>query len=405
MGDIIQIPKEQKKKGLTKNRVLPLGVHQKAYRFKILPTVEQKQKLAQNFGCARFIWNRMLGDCIEHYEETKKHRILTPAKFKGEFEWLGQSDSLALANVQLDLNQAFANFRNPNMNTGFPQFKKKSHYQSYTTNNQGNTIRLIGHGRNKFLKLPKLPYIQVIAHRELEGEIRSATIIKESSSDYFVSILCEVKIDCLPNTGSVIGLDVGLSNLVTISSGEKTPPLKSLRKSEKELARQQRKLSKKKTRLKRQNKRLSEAKNYQKQRIKVAKIHQKIANQRKDYLHKLSWNLIKNHDVIVIEDLAVKNLMKNRRLSKAIGDASWSKLKDQLAYKSRYYGRLLMRIDRWYPSSKTCSECGHINPKMDLSVRHWTCVECEYRHDRDVNAAINIKKEGIRLLSELPRAS
>lgn len=181
---------------------------------------------------------------------------------------------------------------------------------------------------------------------------------------------------------SVVGLDVGLSNLVTLSNGEKTPPLKSLKKSEKELARQQRKLSKKKIRLKRQNKRLSEAKNYQKQRIKVAKIHQKIANQRKDYLHKLSWNLIKNHDVIVIEDLAVKNLMKNRRLSKAIGDASWSKLKDQLEYKSRYYGRELVHIDRWYPSSKTCSECGLINPKMDLSVRHWTCVECGYHHDR-----------------------
>lgn len=282
-----------------------------------------------------------------------------------------------------------------------PVAKKKNAQQSYTTNNQNSTIHLLGQGKRRQVKLPKIGYIEVIIHREIQGVIRSATVTKEPSGDYFISILCEHEIEKPVGTQSVIGIDLGLTDLAVLSDGTKIPNPKHINKTQRSLAREQRKLSKQRNRIKRQdkNKRLSECKNYQKQRIKVAKLYQKITNQRKDFIHKLTSMIIQNHDVIMMENLAVKNMMKNHKLARSIGDVAWGMIKNLLLYKANWYGKQVVLIDRFYPSSKTCHCCGFKAVSMPLSVRKWDCPKCHTHHDRDINAAINIKNEGIKLLS------
>ena len=399
--------KPKEKKGFPKKRILADGVHQKAYRFALRPTDDQKTILAKTFGCTRFVWNQMLNDSILHYQATGKHTIPTPAGYKSSYDWLKEVDSLALANAQLNLRKAFSAFFDKENPAGFPNFKKKSERQSYTTNNQnadskqGGTIRLLGDGKYRQIKLPKIGYVEVIVHREIHGVIRSATVTKEPSGDYFVSILCEHEIEKPAGTQSVVGIDLGLTDLACLSDGTKIENPKHLAKTQKKLNRELRKLAKQRDRIKRQdkNKRLSECKNYQKQRVKVAKLYQKLQNQRKDFLHKLTHMLIQNHDVIMMENLAVKNMMKNHKLAKAIGDVAWGTIKNLLLYKANWYGKQVVLIDRFYPSSKTCHCCGFKAATMPLSVRTWDCPECNTHHDRDVNAAINIKNEGIRYLT------
>lgn len=327
--------KPKKKKGFPKKRVLAEGVHQKTYRFALRPTDEQKIILAKTFGCTRFVWNQMLNDSINHYKETGKHHIPTPAGYKSSYEWLKEVDSLALANVQLNLRQTFSAFFNKENPAGFPNFKKKSERQSYTTNNQNGTVRLSGEGKRRLLKLPKIGYVEVIVHREIQGIIRSATVTKEPSGDYFVSILCEHEIEKPAGTQSVVGIDLGLTDLACLSDGTKIENPKHINKTKKKLNHELRKLSKQRDRIKRQdkNKRLSECKNYQKQRAKIAKLYQKLQNQRKDFLHKLTHMLIQNHDVIMMENLAVKNMMKNHKLARSIGDAAWGMIKNLLLYR------------------------------------------------------------------------
>lgn len=392
--------KPKKKKGFPKKRVLAEGVHQKAYRFALRPTDEQKVMLAKTFGCARFVWNQMLNDNINHYKDTGKHHIPTPAGYKSSYDWLKEVDSLALANAQLNLRQAFSAFFDKENPAGFPNFKKKSERQSYTTNNQNGTVRLLGEGKRRLIKLPKIGHIEVIVHREIQGIIRSATVTKEPSGDYFVSILCEHEIEKPAGTQSVVGIDLGLTDLACLSDGTKIENPKYINKTKKKLNREKRKLSKQRDHIKRQdkNKRLSECKNYQKQRAKVAKLYQKLQNQRKDFLHKLTHMLIQNHDVIMMENLAVKNMMKNHKLARSIGDAAWGTIKNLLLYKAKWYGKQVVIIDRFFASSKTCHCCGFKAVSMPLSVRQWDCPQCHTHHDRDINAAINIKNEGIRLL-------
>lgn len=247
-------PATKKKKGFPKKRVLPAGVHQVAYCFALRPTDEQKVMLAKTFGCARFVWNQMLSDSISHYQEHKKHHIPTPAGYKAEYDWLKEVDSLALANVQLNLRKAFAAFFDKENPACFPSFKKKNAQQSYTTNNQNSTIHLLGQGKRRQVKLPKIGYIEVIIHREIQGVIRSATVTKEPSGDYFISILCEYEIEKPVGTQSVIGIDLGLTDLAVLSDGTKIPNPKHINKTQRSLAREQRKLSKQRNRIKRQNK-------------------------------------------------------------------------------------------------------------------------------------------------------
>lgn len=364
----------------------------KAYKFRLEPTVEQKAYFAQTFGCCRFIWNRMLSDKMAYYQKTKQTLYPTPAQYKGEFPWLKQVDSLALANIQQDLNTAYKNFFNSNF--GFPKFKKKRYQQSYKTNNQKGSVRIDG----SYLKLPKIGWVKLIQHRAIKGVIKSVTISKTASDKYYASILCEVNIEPLPKTDSVVGIDLGLADFAILSTGEKISNPHLAKNLSKKLATAQKVLSRRYQQAKDMGNPLAEAKNYQKQRVKVARLHEQIYNQRQDFLHKVSTKIIKNHDVICIEDLATKNLIQNPKLAKAIQDVAWSKFVRMLEYKANWYGKQVVKISRWYPSTQLCSTCGQLSGKKPLQIRDWTCTNCATHHDRDINASINILNEGLRLL-------
>ena len=372
----------------------------KAYKFRIYPTEEQEIFFAKTFGCVRKVYNLMLNDRKKAYEEvkndpSKKMTFPTPAKYKKEFPFLKEVDSLALANAQLNLDKAYKNFFR-DKSVGFPRFKsKKNPVQSYTTNNQNGTVALID---NKFIKVPKLKsLIRIKLHRQPKGMIKSATISRHASGKYYISLLCKEEINELPKTNSAIGIDLGITDFAILSDGQKIDNNKFTSKMEKKLKREQRKLSKRALLAKNKGIPLSEAKNYQKQKRKVARLHEKVMNQRTDFLNKLSTEIIKNHDIICIEDLNVKGMLRNHKLARSISDVSWSSFVAKLQYKADWYGREIIKVDTWFPSSQICSECGHKDGKKSLDIREWTCPICHTHHDRDINASINILIEGLRI--------
>lgn len=357
----------------------------KAYKYRIYPNKEQQIFFAKTFGCVRFIYNKMLADRIQNYKEHRENPSIkliqpTPAQYKAEFEWLREVDSLALANAQQDLQAAYRHFfREPSI--GFPKFKSKhTNRYSYKTNNQKGTVAI----ENRYLKLPKLKsLIRIKLHRPFSGVIKSVTISKTPTNKYYASILVEENEQLFPKLDTCVGIDVGLKEFAILSNGQRYENPKWFRQAEKRLRFLQKALSRKKR----------GSANYEKARLKVAKLHEKIANMRKDFLHKVSHKTTNENQVIVMEDLRVKNMLKNRKLSKAISEVSWSQFRTLIEYKAVWKGRDVIIAPSHYASSQLCSVCGYKNSEVkNLALREWTCPSCHTTLDRDLNAALNLVK-------------
>jgi putative transposase len=365
----------------------------KAFKFRIYPNESQRTQLAQFFGAKRWVYNYFLALQKQRFMNKEKHLsnfdmnyLITDLKKQSDTVWLNDVDSIALQNATEDLKVAYQNFfdsikgkrRGKKMES--PKFKKRSNQQSYRTRG----IKISEEG----MKLPKIKtYININLHRPINGTIKSATISRTPSGKYFASILCETNVELMSMTGREVGIDMGLVDLAILSNGIKFQhPEQQLAKTKQLLKKQQKKLSRK----------TRGSKNYETTRIQVAKKYEQITNIRNNYYHNISHYLVSTYDAIYVEDLNVAGMMRNRCLSRKIAESAWSTLSSMIEYKCSWYGKTYYRINRWTPSSKTCSSCGHKLESLNLGVRNWTCPSCGEIHDRDINAAMNIKNTGQR---------
>ena len=362
----------------------------KGIKFRIYPNREQQNIINQTLGCCRLIYNKGLAMRNEAYENGSKigysqtSAMLTELKRSDDFSFLKAVDSIALQQSLRDLDRGFVNFFQKR--AAHPVFKSKhNHHQSYRTINQRDNIRIVG----KRIKLPKLGFVKIRQSMEV-GKINNVTIERTPTGKYFAVLNVEFEPEPLINMGGLIGIDVGIKDFYSDSNGNVVSNPKYLEKSMRKLIREQRKLSRKQ----------KGSNNRNKQRVKVALVHEKITNQRNDFLQKESTMLIRENQTICIEDLKVKNMIRNRRLAQHIASASWSKFFDMLTYKSVWYGNDIVKVPTMYPSSQTCSCCGYKNTLVkNLAVRVWECPKCHTVHNRDANASINILNKGLQMKS------
>ena len=360
----------------------------KTYKFRLFPTKEQEVLLNQHFGHSRWVYNHFLNERKEQYQADKKSdnyykqaATLTKLKKEDETKWLKEVNSQTLQFALRSLDTAFLNFFRGNAQ--FPKFKSRKHKNTFT-------IPQFGTIEGGKINIPKFKEgIKVKIHREVKGKIGKMNITKTPTGKYYVSIFTEQEIEDLPKTNKKVGIDLGLKDFVITSNNKKFKNNRYTKKYAKQLKKAQQHLSRKQ----------KGSNGFEKQKLKVAKIHEKIASCRLDTLHKVSKELVESYDLISVEDLNVKGMIKNHKLSKHIADASWGNFVTLLQYKCDWYGKELVKVNRFYPSSKTCGECGWINQELKLSDREWTCKSCGVIHDRDVNASLNILKEGLKITS------
>ena len=366
----------------------------KAFKFRIEPSQQQKVLISKTLGCCRFIYNQMLEEKQFKYKNSDKSKCKTEKEYKIEFDWLKEVDSISLQQTRIDLRTAYFNhFRKikQKQKTSLRFKSKHNPKKSYRTININNSIRIEGNT----IKLPKLGFVKFKKSREITGKIKSVTVSKNILNRYYISVLCEVEIEKLPELDTQIGIDLGLKEFCVTSNNEFVSNSRHLKQSEQKLKKIQRILSH----------RIKGSKNRLKQQKKLFRIHEKIRNQRLDFLHKLSTKLISENQVICLEDLQVKNMVKNHKLAKSISDVSWSKFVELLKYKADWYGRKLIQIDKFFPSSKLCSNCGNIKKDLTLKDRVYNCSSCGTAIDRDLNASLNILREGLRILNKNRRDS